>query len=151
MSQQTMNAAVLIYPLLDGDVSSGANISASKIQQQRVERTNFDLDRGDTPVAADKTLFVATSAGTLKSFNVMLADTGTTTDIDFDLKINGVSALTAVVNITNSETDDTLYSGTITTSSVSAGDVVSVDITVTTSTGAQGPFCQLVWNESPVS
>lgn len=151
MSQQTLNAAVLIYPLLDGDVSTGANISAQKIQQQKVVYTDFGLDRDDTPVAVHKTVFCCTSSGTLRSFGALLADTGTTVDVDFDLKVNNSSVLTSTLNITNSETDNTVYYGTITSSSVSSGDIVSIELTVTTSTGALGPFAKVYIDQSAVS
>ena len=151
MSQLTVPSNIIVAPILNGDVSAGAAISASKLQQQRVLTTDFDLDRGDTPVAADKTVFVAPSGGTLVRFGCMLANTGTTTDIDFDLQINGTTVLTAPVNITNTESNDTIVNGTITGSVVNAGDVISVVVTVTTSTGAQGPFVQIFMDEAPVT
>ena len=151
MSQLTVPTNIIVSPVLDGDVSSGANIAASKLQQQRFLSTSFNLDRGDTPVATHSTVCIASNAGTLKTFTCSLADTGTTTNVNFDLKVNGSSVLTAVVNITNSETDDQGYGGTITSSAISAGDVISIDLAVTTSTGALGPFAQVVFNETAVS
>ena len=149
MSQQTFNNPVIIYPILDGDVSSGAGIKANKLQQQRHILEDFTQQRTDTPSAAHHTSFVATSSGTLLAFSAGLAVTGSATDIDFDLLVNGSSVLTAAVNITDSETDDTLSSGVISSTAISAGDVVSIQMTVTTNTGAQGPMCQLFWNENP--
>ncbi len=151
MSQLTVPTNIIVSPVLDGDVSSGANIAASKLQQQRFLSTSFNLDRGDTPVATHSTVCIASNSGTLKTFTCSLADTGTTTNVNFDLKVNGSSVLTAVVNITNSETDDQGYGGTITSSAISAGDVISIDLAVTTSTGALGPFAQVVFNETAVS
>jgi hypothetical protein len=151
MSQLTVPSNIIVSPVLDGDVSAGANIAASKLQQQRFIQTSFDLDRADTPVATHKTVCIASNSGTLKTFTCSLADTGTTTDVSFDLKVNGSSVLTAAVNITNSETDDQGYGGTITSTSISAGDVISIDLAVTTSTGALGPFAQVVFNETAVS
>ena len=151
MSQLTVPTNIIVSPVLDGDVSSGANIAASKLQQQRFLSTSFNLDRGDTPVATHSTVCIASNSGTLKTFTCSLADTGTTTNVNYDLKVNGSSVLTAVVNITNSETDDQGYGGTITSSAISAGDVISIDLAVTTSTGALGPFAQVVFNETAVS
>ncbi len=126
--------------VLDEMVSSSTNIDADKLQHAYKPGTNFDLPIGSTPVAREEIVFVASQAGTIRGFHCLLNDTGTTTDVDFDLKVDGVSVLSAVVNITDADVDRDVQEGTISSASLSAGDVVSISLAVTTSTGAQGPF-----------
>lgn len=148
MSQQTLNDALILYPVLNADISSGANISASKVQQHKMISSDFGLDPDDTPVAKTKLVYVAQQSATLTTFRAMLADTGTTTDVSFDLKKNGTTVLTATVDITDSQVDNTMYAGTITSTSLSAGDVVTVELAVTSSTAALGPYCEITLNDS---
>lgn len=148
MTQQTFSDAVLVYPLLNADVSSGAAISASKLQQNRYLTSDFGFNTDDTPTTTNKVIYVAQTAATLKTFAVMLTDTGTTTSIAFDILINGTSALTAAVTLTNASTDNVLYNGTLTTTALSAGDVVTIDMTVTTSTAAHGPLAIISIDDS---
>lgn len=102
--------------------------------------TNFDLAIGATPVAREEIVFVASTAGVIRSFHALLNDTGTSTDVDFDLKINGTTALTGVVTITNADADGLVVDGTLSTTALVADDIVSIELVVTSSTGAQGPF-----------
>lgn len=102
--------------------------------------TNFDLAIGGTPVAREEIVFVASTAGVIRAFHCLLNDTGTSTDVDFDLKINGTTALTGVVNITHADSDGLVKDGTLSTTALSADDIVSISLAVTSSTGAQGPF-----------
>jgi hypothetical protein len=148
MSQQTLNDALITYPVLNADISSGANISASKVQQHKMISSDFGLDPDDTPAAKTKLVYVAQQSATLTTFRAMLADTGTSTDVSFDLKKNGTTVLTATVDITNSETDNTMYAGTITTTGLSSGDVLTVELSITSSTGALGPYCEITLNDS---
>jgi len=124
----------------DQEIKSDANIDADKMQHLYKPGTIFDLAIGATPVAREEVVFVASTAGTIRGFHAMLNDTGTSTDVDFDLKVNGSSVLSSVVNITNADSDRAVADGSINTPAVSVGDVVSISLAVTSSTGAQGPF-----------
>lgn len=148
MSQQNLTDSLIVYPILNADVSTGANISASKLQQHKKVSSDFGLDADDTPVAKTKVVYVAQQAATLTTFRAMCVDTGTSADVTFELKKNGTTVLTAGVNITNSLTDNTMYAGTITDSAVSAGDVLTVELTVSSSTGMLGPYCELTLNDN---
>lgn len=124
----------------NADISSSAAIAVEKIQHEYKQGTNFDLAIADTPLALEEIVFVADNAGTIRGFHAILNDTGTTTDVDFDLKVNGSSVLTGTVQITNSNSDKQVLDGTLATPTFSADDVISISLAITTSTGAQGPY-----------
>lgn len=124
----------------DEQVNSSTNIDADKLQHLYKAGTNFALAIGGTPVAREEIVFTASTIGTIRGFHCLLNDTGTTTDVSFDLKINGVTALSGVVNITQAISDRAVQDGTLSTTSLAVDDVVSISLVVTSSTGAQGPF-----------
>lgn len=124
----------------NSDVKSDAGIAVTKLKHLHKPSSNFDLAIAGTPVAREEIVFVAGGVGTIRGFRCLLNDTGTTTDVDFDLKVNGSSVLSAVVNITNADGDMTVKTGTISSPALAVGDVVSLELIVTTSTGAQGPM-----------
>lgn len=126
--------------VIDADVNSNADIKTDKMRHLHKVMTNFNLDSGDTPVTTTMITFVADSAGTIRGFHVLLADTGTTTDIDFDLQVGGSTVLSGVVNMTNSDSNNVPKDGTISSATLTAGDVVTIVMTVTSATGALGPF-----------
>ena len=134
------------FTLSAGDVTDAAiatttTIDADKLEHVHKPGSNFDLAIGATPVAREEIVYVAKNAATIRSFHALLNDTGTSTDVDFDVKVNGTTALSSTVNVTHSDSDRAVKDGTLNTTSLSADDVVSVELTVTSSTGAQGPFC----------
>ena len=144
MSQQNLNGSVLIYPLLNGDIAPNAAISANKLEQQEVVATDFGRDINGLPQNHEAIVYVSNGASELKTFKAMLYDTGTSTSVDFDLKVNGSSVLTAPITITNSSTDATFGSATITSYTLADGDVVSIECAVSSATGSHGPFAQVV-------
>ena len=138
---QLTSGSIAVPAINDGDVASGADVKSSKLRNMYRQFTRFALAIGATPVAREELVFVAALACTVKGFHALLNDTGTTTDCDFDLKKNGVSMLAAVVNITNADADRLVKDGSIAGSAVLAiGDVLSIELIVTTSTAAQGPY-----------
>lgn len=124
------------------NIQASAGIGASKVQHENTICENFNFVASDTPTAKEVVSFICPASGTITEFSAGLWDTGTTTNVDFDLKVNNSSVLSAAVNVTNSVADRALTSGTISSGSVSAGDVITVDLAVTSSTGAQGPFAR---------
>jgi len=127
----------------NSNIKSAAAIDPDKMGHYYNPVCNFDLPIGSTPAAREEIVHICASAGTIESFVCGLNETGTTTDIDFDLKVNGTSVLSAAVNVTNSDADRVLKSGTISNPTVAIGDVISVSLATTTTTGAQGPFAQV--------
>lgn len=123
-------------------VKSSDPIDVDKLQHLYKPGTSFNLAIDDTPVAREEIVFVAASAGVLRGAHALLNDTGTSTDIDIDVKVNGSTVLSATINITNAEADREVVDGSLTTSPtvLAEGDVVSIELTVTSSTGAEGPW-----------
>lgn len=124
----------------DEHIAADAAVGVAKQKHAYIKGTNFDLAIGATPVAREEVVYVANGAGTIRGFHAMLNDSGTNTDVDFDLKVNGVSVLSGVVTIVHGDGDRTVLDGTIATPALTDGDVVSIQLIVTSSTGAQGPF-----------
>lgn len=123
-------------------------IDSGKLKHIHRAKSNFALAIGGTPATYEEVVFIAATAGTIKGFMVTLTDTGTSTDIDFDLKKNGTTVLSAVVNFTHSDGDGTVKDGTLSVTSFAADDVISIAMTVTSATGAQGPFAEALLEES---
>ena len=123
-------------------VATDAEIDADKLQHYFKQGTRFGLAIGDTPVAKEEIIYTVTNAAGAKvrTFNALLNVTGTATNIDFDLKVNGSTILSGVINITDATTDRQTQSATLSTPNLSSGDVLSISMAVTTSTGAEGPF-----------
>lgn len=133
----------LQYPsdiIVDEDISSTTEIAVEKTRHMHKHGTNFNLAIGGTPVSREELVFVADNVGTILGFHALLDDTGTVTDIDFDIKLNGVSILSSLVNITNTDADGIVIDGTISTVDFTVDDIISVEMIVTNSTGALGPF-----------
>lgn len=134
--------------ILNADVASNAAIAVEKIRHEYKPGTNFAKSFDSTPVDREEIIFVADNAGIIRGFHAILYDTGTTTDVDFDLKVNGVSALTGTINITDANSDRQVVDGTLSTTALAADDVVTIELLVTTSTGALGPFAWVDIEES---
>lgn len=147
----TLSGGTLTIPtgaIIDGDVNAQADISVGKLRHLHKAGTNFDLGITGTPGNREELVYVATSAGTIRAFSAMLNDTGTSVDIDFTLKKNGVSIMTADINITNADADREVVDGTLSSTSYVADDVFSIQIAITSSTGAQGPFAWVEFDEA---
>jgi hypothetical protein len=123
-------------------VKSDASIESTKLEHFQKPGTNFGFVIGGTPTAREEIVFVASQACSLKAFHCLLNDTGTSTDIDFDLKKNGTTVLSSVVNITEGTSDGAVLDGTLSSSptALATDDIISISMAVTSSTGAQGPF-----------
>lgn len=112
-------------------------ISATKVQPFVDPSTNFGLAIAGTPATLEEIIYVAEGAETINGFHTLLTS-GASTNITFDLKKNGSSILTGVITY-NSAGTRTVKDGTLSSTTLAAGDVLSVAMTVTTSTGASGP------------
>lgn len=128
--------------------AQSATIDADKLQHVYKAGTNFALAIGGTPVTREEIVFVATQAGTIRGFHALLNDTGTTTNVGFDLKKNGVSILSAAVNIVHGDADKLVKDGTLSATTLAADDILSIAMTVTSATGAQGPFAWVELEEN---
>lgn len=122
------------------DISETTLIDADKLEHVHKPASSFALPIGGTPATREEVVFVASTAGVIRGFHCLLNDSGTSTNINFDLKVNGVSVLSSAVNVVHGDGDRTVKDGTISSAALSPDDVVSIAMTVTSATGAQGPF-----------
>jgi hypothetical protein len=135
-----------LKPAAWSDVS-GDEFPAAKAQLFTKAFTNFDLAIGTTPpVAREEVVFVAQSAGEINRFAALLVDTGTSTDIDFVLKKNGSTLMSADLTITHGTSDRVVVEGTLSSTAFVSGDVFSIQLVVNSGTGAAGPlaFCEFI-------
>lgn len=123
------------------DISTTTNIDLDKLEVgYPPPGTNFGFDIDETPTAKTKTVFIAPTAGVIRKFYCILDVTGSSTDIDFDGKKNGTTVLSAAVNFVHGDANRTRKAGTLSVTTFAAGDTLSIDMAVTLSTGALGPY-----------
>jgi hypothetical protein len=132
----------------DQHISNNTTLDADKLQHLYRAWTNFDLAIGGTPVAREEIVHVCEVAGTIRQFAALCNDTGTSASVTFDLKKNGSSILSSVVTITNATADRAVVDGTLSATTVAVGDVLSIALAVSSSTGMQGPFAWLTVEEN---
>lgn len=126
--------------IVDQHISSSAAIDADKMQHVHKAFCNFGLEYNATPAAKVFVVYTATAAGTIRDVGAGLYDTGTSTSITFDLKKNGVSVLSSVITVTHSDSDRATVNGTLSGTSFADGDVFTMHLATSSTTGAQGPF-----------
>lgn len=136
--------------IADAHVSSSAAIDADKLQHMHKAGTRFALAIGATPVGREEIVYVAQASGTIRAFHCLLNDTGTSTSVTFDLKKNGTTVLSSVVTVTHTDADRTVKDGTLASTTYVADDVFSIQLSVTSVTGAQGPFAWAEFDEAAV-
>lgn len=128
--------------------SSSRRLDADKVQHVYKGGTAFGFAIGATPTTREEIVYVASQPGTIRGFHALLNVDGSSTSITFDLKKNGTTVLTGVVTITDATGDRVIEDGTLSSASFAAGDVFSIAMTVTSSTGAQGPYAWAEFEES---
>ena len=128
-------------------VDANAAIDATKVVQQYNKTLQRAVPSGDETASVhlaygdgeiiDFQVFCGTAPASGKSYKV-------------DLQINGVTALSSVITITDATTPLTPAAGTISVADYDAGDILSVVIDdVAGGTLGTDLFCQLIVNESP--
>lgn len=120
--------------------SASSPVDCDKLQHLRRPGTNFGFVIGGTPTTREEIVFVAATAGTIRGFHALLNADGSSTSIAFDLKKNGTTVLSSPITITNTTGDRTVADGTLSVTTFAADDVLSIAMTVSSSTGAQGPY-----------
>lgn len=135
--------------LTNAGVASNAAIAATKQQHQYVKHISQESDT----TSADATYVVHTvygTSGTIVAFEAgsVTACTGNAT-IDVDLLVAGSSVLSAAITLDSGNSARVVEAGTISSASLSDGDVleVSVDATVGTGSLGNGVFASLVIRE----
>lgn len=121
-------------------VKASSNIDVSKLKHLYKAGTGFALAIGGTVATREEIVFVASTAGTIRGFYCTFNVGGTVGDSDFDLKVNGVSVLSGVVNFANTDADTSVESGTISTPALAVDDVVSISVTRNSVHDGTGPY-----------
>lgn len=131
----------------DSQVSSTAAIQVTKVQHLKVAGTDFGIAADAAPSATvKKVIFVASGACTIRQFKAVERDSGSASSNTYDLqKATAGSAtlatcLSSVITITNATTDNTPVAGTLTTTTLAAGDMLVAVLTFGSATGVLGPF-----------
>ncbi len=124
--------------------STGNKVAKEKIEHMVTCHTSFGGNNTSAlPSSSDEwEVYIAPRAGTLHSFRATMTTTGTTGNSDFDLLVNGSSVLSAAVNITNSDADNIVTTGTISSTALAAGDRVTIKVTKNSSHDGTGPSAQ---------
>lgn len=131
----------------DDALNASSPAGVTKTRHLHSKSSDFGLAVGGTPVAAHRMIYTARAAGTVRNFSALCWDTGTSASITFDLKKNNASILSGTVAITNATTDKAVQAGTISSAPYVAGDIFTIDLAVSSSTGMTGPFAWAEFDE----
>ncbi len=141
--------AIPSLTIVDAMVNGAADIAASKLEHQH--QISYAQESA-TDVADEARVLHAVygTTGSVLAFEcgVVVAAAGAAT-VDVDLLKNGVSILTAAIEINNATVIYTPKAGTIDTAAVVDGDVleVSIDETIGGGTRPKGVWCSLILTE----
>lgn len=135
--------------------SASSPIDADKLEFIRTIPCDFDVDANAAPSTDKfKVVYRAKGTATVRSYTAILLDTGTSSNIKFDLrKATAGSAsystiLSATVDFTHADTDNTAKTGTLSNSALVAGDVLVAFMDYTSATGVLGPVVFLEVDEA---
>jgi len=78
----------------------------------------------------------------------MLTDTGTSTNIAWNLKKNGTTVLSGTNTSTHADSDGQVKDGTLSVTAFNPDDRFTIAMTVTSATGAVGPYAWVDLEES---
>lgn len=148
----TLSATTMDIPastVTNNMVSATADIDASKLEHQFAKV--YAQESGTTSADATQAVHVVYGAtGTLVRFEAgsITACAGAAT-IDVDLLVNGSSVLSAAITLDNANTARIVEVGTISSASLSDGDVIEIDVDATAGGGTigNGVFASLILRE----
>lgn len=129
---------------------AGDIISADKLQPWLDRGTGFSLAIGGTPATREEIVYVCKGDGDIKGFHALCNETGSSSSMTFDLKKNGTTVLSGPISITNATTDKAVQDGSLSVTTFTGGDILSIALTVSSSTGAQGPYAWVSLTEDAV-
>ena len=130
--------------IIDADISTDAQISPDKIIMYYKATTAFGSNKGAIPASTrNRTVFIASRDAVIKRFACGLINTGAaTTDIDFDVQVNGVSILSAPLNIVDTDANYQIFETTTFTpdGALTVDDHVLLEMVPNSNNGGGGPF-----------
>lgn len=131
-------------------IQPGAGISAMKVQHQH--RPGY-AQKSDTSASNElRVVWIARAAGTIVGFEAtcVVANIGDST-VEFDLLINGATALTAPISMDSGDLAYAVVAGILSTTAIADGDVLETQINATVGTGTlgKGAAAFVTINEAP--
>jgi hypothetical protein len=134
----------------DGQVKANAAIATTKLQH--LHKAKYEEEIATLATAGVNTLFVASGTATINSvtFGCYAVPTGGDKTVVFDLKKNGTTILSATITFSSSDTDRVTKTGSLSSTSLVADDWLTVDISLTGTTGTQakGVYCHVQVDEA---
>lgn len=127
-------------------VASGAALDTAKM----LHRYKASV-RQATPAALTELVSVCNGlTGTIRSFKCVSAVKHTSGSTTIDLKKNGTTVLSSTVVLDSGNTNYIAESGTLSVTTLVAGDVLSVVVTISSPVSATGLCYEVEWDETPV-
>lgn len=154
---QTERVPIMPGSISATDLAEFAGIKVTQCNHQTVICKDIEAAGiAATPTTREITLGLFPQGGTIAAVYALLDNVGTVTDIDFDINVDGVSALGGgnEINITNSDTSgEAKKANTISNAVMTAGNNnhVTAQCTVTSSTGALGAMIMIVVNHPSIA
>lgn len=141
--------------ITDTHVNTSAAIGVVKLRHLIVAGTDFGIAADAAPGAdVKRVLFVASGACTIRHFKATLRDAGSSSGITFDLlkatagAATMATALSAPISYTHADTDNTPKSGTLSVTTLAAGDMLIAHMDYTSATGVLGPYAWVELDEA---
>ena len=122
----------------DQAVEAGAGLDATKLEHDH--RAVYEQESDTTAASETRVIHVVKgTTATVKEIKAgcVVANIGAAT-VDVDLLKNGVSILTAAIQIDSGDAAYALVAGTIDTPTLAVGDVLEIDVTATAGGGTLG-------------
>jgi hypothetical protein len=137
----------------DGLISAAAGIQYTKLQQQATIRESIQV-YGSNPAATRKTVFICNGAtGSILSIKVCVVQVLASGSFNVDVLKNGTTVLSATIAMSSTGgSGGTAYdkvAGTVTAPALVAGDVLEMNVTVSSPSGGGGAMCELVVKQDP--
>lgn len=123
--------------ITDAAVAAAANIDADKLQHRF--RVTFNQIHGSVATTERRPVYCARTTGVVYSIKAgsVVACSGAAT-ITVDLKKNGTTMLTGVITLDNANTAYIVESGTLSVTSLVAGDMLEIVVVATAGGGTLG-------------
>lgn len=137
----------------DESVNASLPLGVTKTRHLHRAGTNFGQLIGDAPTTREVIVYHCSAPATVKNFRALLEETGTSTGVTYNLKKyndanpSGLSIISSPISITDATADRAASAAAITSPSLEAGDVLSIVQTMTTNTGAAGPWAEVEVDE----
>ena len=134
----------------NSSISAGAAIDVDKMDSAiHTNGTNFTKAIDELPVDREEIMGAVKRAGTIRGFHAVLNTVGTGggTASQFDLQVNASTGAATQIAFTTSDASGTIKSASINTPALSAGDRLSIELTVGTVGTSLGPYAWIEWAE----